>query len=55
MSKKISNFAPEMRKVYQTPITEIRILQTSEMMWPLWGSPTHVDQMPARHGGVPVF
>ena len=31
MSKKFSNFAFEMKKVYQTPVIEINIVQTTIM------------------------
>lgn len=48
MSKKFSNFAPEMKKVYQIPVTEILQLEADVT---LLG--TFPDSFHANPGGMP--
>jgi len=54
MSKKSSTFAPDMKKMYQIPATEIMTLETKRLMG--MADPTYHDPLgggnnaPAHHG-----
>ena len=50
MSKKSSTFAPDMKKMYQIPATEIMTLETKRMMGMAEPSDKSPLTAPAHHG-----